>query len=171
MVSLRSIACLGVVVLPSVLANTTLTFKTCTTKLGTSSKASVGTTTYGVTVAKTATKRITVTPTVTIDRTASVIQLTTTLASIVTEQTTTTSTVTVPTPAGFSPISGGAAKRATTVMRIEQRENLVERGAARCSSASLGPKGPTHQPALYPSTVTCAQLGMCLTSLLRGHSL
>lgn len=159
MVSLRSIVCLAVSVLPFALADTTQTFQTCTTKLGPRSKASVGRTTYGLTLAFTATKRITSTPTVTITPATLVVQSTISSTLTVTELTTTTQTVVVPTPSGFIPINGGAAKRAPAPLRFERRGKLEERATAVCTKASPGPNGPVHAPALYPSTVTCVQLG------------
>ena len=77
MPSFRFLLQLALGVLPLTLADTTETFKTCTTKHAGTFKASVGSTTYGLTVTRTATKKITTTPTVVIQPTStSIIQST-----------------------------------------------------------------------------------------------
>jgi hypothetical protein len=164
MPSLRSLACLLVSALPTILAQTnTQTFKTCTTKFGAASKASVGSTTYGLTITVISTKKITTTPTITITPSStSVVQQTVTVTSTYTTQVTTTPpAVVIPTVAGFTPVNGDSAvKRTPAFMRFEPREEVVERAAAgKVSQCTFGPKGPVRSPAIYPTTVTCAQLG------------
>ncbi|KAK0335297.1 hypothetical protein LTR02_012334 [Friedmanniomyces endolithicus] len=161
MPSLKFFAYLGFCALPFALADATTTFKTCTTRYGTASKATIGSTTYGFTFTETATMKIKVTPTITLQPTSTLTVLDTiTLPTIITEQiTVTASLVVVPTSPGFTPINGGAAKRAPTPMRIEQRDsNVVKRAQAVLSKVACEPNGPVYTPAIYPSTVTCAQL-------------
>ncbi|KAK0278827.1 hypothetical protein LTR35_009092 [Friedmanniomyces endolithicus] len=121
---------------------------------------------------ETATVKINVTPTITLQPTSTLTVLDTiTLPTIITEQiTVTASLVVVPTSPGFTPINGGAAKRAPTPVRIEQRDsNVVKRAQAVLSKVACEPDGPVYTPAIYPSTVTCAQLGNMLSILLRRY--
>ncbi|KAK5675563.1 hypothetical protein LTS10_011663 [Elasticomyces elasticus] len=169
MVSSHALVCILVAVVPFALADTTKTLQMCTTKLGGVSKSSVGSTTYGYTFTQTATQKITVTPTSTITPT-----ITSVFQEIVTSTSTAKETVTsspapviIPTSSGFIPINGAPAstaavpaKRDPASMRIEEGEELVKRAAAvaKCSKVTRGPNGPVRSPALYPSTVSCAQL-------------
>ncbi|TKA28318.1 hypothetical protein B0A54_16117 [Friedmanniomyces endolithicus] len=162
------------------------TYSTCYTKRATTSKASVGSTTYALTLTKTASQTITSTPsktvtpststatfsasvtstfTVTASQVTDTFSTTTTIqvaeTDTVTFLTTTTfltSTTTVPAASGFTPLGA-------YVSGVNQKRSLNGRfdiRAAATTTQTCVKKGsdgrPTHSPALYPSTVTCGVL-------------
>ncbi|KAK0303502.1 hypothetical protein LTR01_008057 [Friedmanniomyces endolithicus] len=109
------------------------TYSTCYTKRATTSKASVGSTTYALTLTKTASQTITTT-------------------------TFLTSTTTVPAAPGFTPlgayVSGVNQKRS-----LNGRFDIRAAATTTQTCVKKGSDGrPTHSPALYPSTVTCGVL-------------
>ncbi|KAK0867916.1 hypothetical protein LTS02_003889 [Friedmanniomyces endolithicus] len=150
------------------------TYSTCYTKRATTSKASVGSTTYALTLTKTASQTITSTPSKTLTPStstttfsASVTSTFTVTASQVTDtfSTTTTptttfltSTTTVPAASGFTPL-GAYVSGANQKRSLNGRFDIRAAATTTKTCAKKGSDGrPTHSPALYPSTVTCGVL-------------